>query len=112
MGSLWLVYGWFLCFVPLDFRMHRTFNCPCYICQNFTHKKASVTRLLFWFQALAAKPNNPPNDNQAAVGSETPVNIKAEANKTSVARNLKIIISTPLFYVENESSLLCRLNIY
>ena len=59
---------------------------------------ATVTRLLFWFQAIAAKPNNPPNDNQAAVGSETPVNIKAEANKTSVARNLKIIISTPFFY--------------
>jgi hypothetical protein len=22
MGSLWLVYGWFLCFVPLDFKPH------------------------------------------------------------------------------------------
>jgi hypothetical protein len=39
-----------------------------------------------------------------AAGSETPVNIKAEANKTSFARNLKIITATTLFYVENESS--------
>jgi len=98
MGSLWLVYGWFLCFVPLDFRMHRTFNCPWYICQNFTHKKASVTWLWFWFQALADKPSNPTNDNQAAIGSETPVNIKAVANKTSFARNLKIIIAPPFYW--------------
>jgi len=61
------------------------------------HKKVSVTRLLFWFQALADKPSNPTNDNQAAIGSETPVNIKAEANKTSFARNLKIIIAPPFY---------------
>jgi hypothetical protein len=84
--------------VPLDFRMHSTINCSGYICQNFTHKKASVTWLWFWFQVLAAKPSNPPNDNQAAAGSETPVNIKAEANKTSVARNLKIIIAPPFYW--------------
>jgi hypothetical protein len=74
------------------------------------HKSRFYRALVLVF-LIASKPINSIKNNQEAASSETLASIKVKTNKTTIVITLKIITAT-LFYVENESSLLCRLNIY
>ena len=73
--------------------------------------KSRFYRALILVLLIASKPINSTKNNQDAASSETLASIKVKTNKTTIVITLKIITAT-LFYVENESSLLCRLNIY
>jgi len=78
---------------------------------EFHAQKSQCYPALILVLLIASRHINSIKNNQEAASSETLASIKVKTNKTTIVITLKIITATP-FYVENESSLLCRRNIY